>query len=78
MTDKKFLRRADVLNLTGLKKSTIHLWAKQGRFPLPIKIAGSRASAWLSSEVLAWIEARTQEGIAMRGSVGDKRSAAAA
>lgn len=74
MVDKRILRITDVMNLTGLKRSTVYLWGKQGRFPRPFKIGGSRAAAWASGEVQAWIDARTREGLASRN--GEDRAAA--
>ncbi len=78
MNDKKLLRLAHVMELTGLKKSTVYAWADQRRFPRPIKIAGSRASAWITDEVLEWIGARTREGIAARDRASTTSSAVAA
>lgn len=69
MTGKKLLRIADVMDLTGLKRSTIYLWGNQARFPKPFKIGGSRSAAWASNEVQAWIEARLREGLARRDAV---------
>jgi prophage regulatory protein len=54
--------------LTGLKRSTIYLWASEGRFPRQFKIGNSRASGWAGDEVAAWIESRVQEGLARRDS----------
>jgi len=74
MPTKKILRLSEVLEATGLKRSTVYLWAKEGRFPRPFKIGRSRSSAWSGDEVAAWIEARVREGCAAR----DFRAAEAA
>ena len=50
---EKFLRRAQIEELTGLSRSTIYERVKAGSFPKPIKI-GNRAVAWLQSEIDAW------------------------
>ncbi len=78
MPDQKLLRISDVMSLTGLKRSTIYLWGQQGRFPRPFKIAGSRAAAWTSREVLAWLEISARQGMAERDGASGERSAATA
>ena len=51
----KFLRIKDVVEKTGLGKSTIWLWAGDGRFPKPKKIS-PRVTVWLSDELDLWLE----------------------
>ncbi|MGA7438010.1 MAG: AlpA family transcriptional regulator [Luteibacter sp.] len=51
------LRLEQVMLVTGLKRSTLHLYVTQGKFPRQIKL-GPKASGWLASEVQAWIDAR--------------------
>ncbi|NLC61095.1 MAG: AlpA family transcriptional regulator [Gammaproteobacteria bacterium] len=53
----RFLRLPEVVRITGLSKATIYRQVKAGEFPGQRKI-GARASAWLSSEVDAWMAAR--------------------
>jgi prophage regulatory protein len=43
-----------------MSRAWIYDEIKAGRFPRPVKI-GVRASAWLESEVTAFLEARTEE-----------------
>ncbi|MGJ0578047.1 helix-turn-helix transcriptional regulator [Xenorhabdus bovienii] len=50
----------EVSRRTGLGKSTIYKYASEGMFPRPIKI-GLRASAFIESEVDAWIHNRITE-----------------
>ena len=50
----KILRLPDVLNRTGLSRSTIYLRVSQNSFPKPIAL-GSRAIGWVESEVDAWL-----------------------
>lgn len=52
---QKLLRRHDVEALTGLKRSSLYAKISEGDFPKPIKI-GSRAVAWVESDVDSWIE----------------------
>ncbi|OUR02599.1 DNA-binding protein [Pluralibacter gergoviae] len=50
----RLLRISEVINLTGLPKSTIYLKIKNNEFPNQISI-GSRSVAWVESEVNEWI-----------------------
>ena len=53
------LRLDDVMERTGLAKSTIRLAFKEGRFPQPFKIfEGGRAIGFYEEEVNAWIKSR--------------------
>ncbi len=56
----RFVRRPEVEFRTGLKRSTMYSYIKQGRFPQPIPLGTPRAVAWLSSEIDAWIETRVR------------------
>jgi len=51
------LRRKQVQARTGLSRSTIYLYIKDGLFPKPIAL-GPRAVGWVESEVSEWIAAR--------------------
>ncbi len=54
---ESFLRLPQVRARVGLSRSTIYLRMQQGEFPTPVPL-GTRAVAWLESEVDAWIAAR--------------------
>jgi len=54
---QRFLRMAQLRQITGLSKSTIYRLEELGRFPARLKLTG-RASAWRMGEVLRWMEAR--------------------
>lgn len=57
---KTLLRQTETRKRCGdLPKSTLFLYIQQGRFPKPVKIG--RASAWIESEVDAWIAERIAE-----------------
>lgn len=56
----KLIRMPVVEEMTGYTSSTIYLAIREGTFPKPVKI-GQRASAWVESEVNAWINARINE-----------------
>ncbi|TPL00684.1 AlpA family transcriptional regulator [Mesorhizobium sp. B2-4-14] len=55
MTTRTFLRRPDVLRLTGLSPSSLYEVMKAGTFPLPIRI-GPKAVAWDTDEITEWQE----------------------
>lgn len=57
ITAPRLLRLPEVLNRTGLSRSSIYLAVKRGTFPAPAKI-GTRASAWSENSVTSWIEIR--------------------
>ena len=52
----RILRHKQVVTMVGLAKSSIYRKIQIGTFPPPIKLGGARASGWLSTEVLEWIE----------------------
>jgi prophage regulatory protein len=55
MTEKpKFLRLAQVIELTGYKRTSIYTKAKEGTFPKPIKLS-PRQNVWLESSITDWI-----------------------
>jgi prophage regulatory protein len=53
----RLLRLPEVTHITGLRRSQIYRLAADNEFPKPCKI-GPRASAWIESEVIGWIETR--------------------
>ena len=54
-----FLRRRQVQTRTGLSRSTIYQYIKDGVFPKPVPL-GPRAVGWLESDVSEWIAARVK------------------
>jgi prophage regulatory protein len=54
------LRLPEVVNLTGLSRSTIYLYISQGTFPKQISL-GDRAVGWVQNEIYNWIDQRVQE-----------------
>ncbi len=49
-----FLRIKDVMKKTGIARSTIWLWVKEGKFPKPIKLS-PRITVWEESKVQEWM-----------------------
>lgn len=56
----KILRIQDVMQVTGLPRSSIYAKLSIEDFPKPINI-GVRSVGWLSSEIDGWISARIAE-----------------
>ena len=56
----RFLRLREVLERTGLSRSTIYVRLEQGRFPRPVSL-GDRAVRWVEAEVDEWIAERIAE-----------------
>ena len=50
----KILRLPDVVEVTGLGRSTIYAKVAQGQFPKPIKL-GDRAVGWVDAEIYDWV-----------------------
>lgn len=51
----RILRLPEVLEKTGVRRSSIYAWMKDGSFPKQIKM-GLRASGWIEQEVDEWIK----------------------
>ena len=59
----EFIRRPEVLRITGLKKSTLYTLMRRGEDPFPPSYPISeRGRAWSKVEVLAWCARRKQVG----------------
>ena len=54
MENSNLLRLKQVMDRTGLGRSSIYAMASKGEFPKPIKI-GLRSSAWLENEIRDWV-----------------------
>ncbi len=52
-------RRPQVQQRTGLSRTTLYEYIKDGAFPAPVRL-GARAVGWLESEVSEWIHARVK------------------
>ena len=54
---ERILRRPDVEVRTGLSRSTIYAWMKDGAFPQPVAL-GVRLVGWRETDIEAWMAAR--------------------
>jgi prophage regulatory protein len=55
--DTTVIRLPEVARRTGLGRSTLYRFMKEGSFPRHFKL-GKQASGWLAIEVDAWIASR--------------------
>ena len=53
----KLIRLTQVMECTGLARSTVYKFIAEGDFPKPVKL-GVRVAAWVEAEVLAWMESK--------------------
>ena len=56
----KIQRLPEVIQSTGLSRSTIYAFMQEGTFPKPIKL-GPRRVGWIQDEVTAWIEEKIRQ-----------------
>lgn len=62
---EKFLRRPEVIELTGIPQTTLYTMMERGDFPRPVQLS-PRFVGWRASEVAAWQQARIAERDAKR------------
>lgn len=56
--EKRLVRVPEVLELTGLSRSTLFRLEKRGEFPLRLRLGGTRVLTWYLHEVEAWRDER--------------------
>ncbi|MBL6930570.1 MAG: AlpA family phage regulatory protein [Rhodospirillales bacterium] len=56
----KLLKINDVIELSGLSRSSVYALAQQNKFPKPLK-QSERSSAWVEDEIKEWIAERIKE-----------------
>lgn len=57
---ERLIRINEVLHISGLSRSSLYANIQKGDFPAQVKLS-KKASAWLYSEVSAWVTARAAE-----------------
>ena len=55
----RIIRLKEVIDSTGLGRSTIYKYISEGSFPKPVAL-GDRAVGWVESEVMSWVMARIE------------------
>ena len=53
----RILKLPEVIQKTGLSRSTIYAYKKEGMFPEPIHL-GRRSVGWIEQDIENWIEGR--------------------
>ena len=56
----RIIRLKDVIDSTGLARSTVYKYIAEGTFPKPVSL-GERCVGWVESEIHDWILARIEE-----------------
>lgn len=56
----RLIRLKEVIDCTGLARSTIYKYIDEGIFPKSVSL-GDRAVAWVESEIQEWILERIEE-----------------
>ncbi|WP_313512352.1 AlpA family transcriptional regulator [Pseudomonas sp.] len=56
----RIIRLKDVIDSTGIARSTIYKLIGEGGFPKPVPLVG-RSVGWLESEIQGWIKSRVAE-----------------
>ena len=62
---RRILRLPNVLDRTGLSRSTVYQWVSEGRFPKPVSL-GARAVGWVESDVEEWISRQIESSRPLR------------
>ena len=73
----RFLRLPEVLERTGLSRSTIYVRLAEGCFPRPVALGG-RAVGWIEAEVDEWVRQRIAESRFEGERAGERGEAARA
>ena len=71
----RFLRLPEVLERTGLSRSTIYVRLAEGSFPRPVPL-GARAVGWIEAELDEWVRERIAESRFDAGRTGERVEAA--
>lgn len=61
LTQERFVRLPEVMQLTGISKTTVYDYIRRGAFPKQYHLT-ARISAWKLSEITAWLQTRTNGG----------------
>lgn len=55
----RIIRLKEVIDCTGLGRSTIYKYISEGSFPKSVPL-GDRAVGWVESEVMSWVMSRIE------------------
>ena len=71
----RFLRLPEVMERTGLSRSTIYVRLAAGCFPRPVALGG-RAVGWIEAEIEEWVAERIAESRSVGERAGGRGEAA--
>ena len=54
------MRLPEVVQLTGVSRSTVYRWMANGEFPKQVSL-GSNTVAWLEAEIEDWIQQKRMD-----------------
>jgi predicted DNA-binding transcriptional regulator AlpA len=57
----RFIRKPEVIALSGLSYTTFHTELQAGRFPKPDAYLGPRSPVWLETTIVEWQRAKLEE-----------------
>jgi predicted DNA-binding transcriptional regulator AlpA len=52
-----FLNTTDIAELARVHTSTVSRWSRDGTFPRPVIVVGSKIRLWLASDYADWVKA---------------------
>lgn len=55
-----FLRLKQIIERTGLSRSTIYKMIQEGKFPRQVDLVGGRSVAWVENEIENWMKHRLE------------------
>lgn len=65
--DSRILRFPEVVNRTGLSRSSVYGRIRTGDFPAPVPLGAGRAVGFLEREVNGWIASLAERRIEKKG-----------
>ncbi|MEY8765732.1 MULTISPECIES: helix-turn-helix transcriptional regulator [Francisella] len=54
-SNRKIMRIGEVVEITGVSRSTIYRWVDKGQFPKYVKLSPT-STGWYSDKVYEWLE----------------------
>ena len=68
----RLLKLKDVIELSGLSRSSVYALAQHNKFPKPLKLS-ERSSAWVEDEIKKWIAERIKARNQLNGVASKRR-----
>lgn len=61
MLEKKYYRLNELIQITGMAKSTIYQWVREGKFPAPALRPSRRLCLYSATDIEVWFAAQGQK-----------------